>query len=105
MILPSECYENVPLDVMESYSMGRPVIGAEIGGIPELVKAGQTRLTFQGGSSEALAQAMRTLAEAPDDRIAEMAATGQTWVEKDFADLTYHRRRLVDLYRQLGVVC
>ena len=37
VILPSECYENNPLTVIESFAYGVPVIGANIGGIPELI--------------------------------------------------------------------
>ncbi len=36
-IIPSECYENNPLGVIESLCAGTPVIGANIAGIPELI--------------------------------------------------------------------
>ena len=38
MVLPSEWSENNPLTVIESQSLGTPVLGARIGGIPELIK-------------------------------------------------------------------
>jgi glycosyltransferase involved in cell wall biosynthesis len=38
MVLPSECSENNPLTVIEAQSLGTPVLGARIGGIPELIK-------------------------------------------------------------------
>lgn len=37
MVLPSECSENNPISVIESLALGTPVIGANIGGIPELL--------------------------------------------------------------------
>ncbi len=37
LISPSECYENNPLSVIEALCAGVPVIGANIGGIPELI--------------------------------------------------------------------
>lgn len=37
VILPSEWYENGPYSAIEALQMGRPIIGADIGGIPELV--------------------------------------------------------------------
>lgn len=37
MVLPSECSENNPLTVIEAQSLGTPVLGACIGGIPELI--------------------------------------------------------------------
>ena len=41
-IYPSEWYENCPFSVMESISYGTPVIGSNIGGIPELISIGKT---------------------------------------------------------------
>lgn len=37
VILPSEWYENGPYSAIEALQLGRPIIGADIGGIPELV--------------------------------------------------------------------
>ena len=36
-VAPSECYDNNPGSVIESLCMGTPLIGAKIGGIPELI--------------------------------------------------------------------
>ena len=36
-VIPSEWYENNPLSVIESKCLGTPVLGANIGGIPELI--------------------------------------------------------------------
>ena len=41
-VYPSEWYENCPFSVMESQMYGTPVLGANIGGIPELIEAGKT---------------------------------------------------------------
>lgn len=53
-IYPSEWYENCPFSIMESQMYGTPVIGAEIGGIPELIKAGKTGELFESGNAEML---------------------------------------------------
>lgn len=39
-VMPSECYENNPLSVIESLCAGTPVVGAKIGGVPELIGGG-----------------------------------------------------------------
>ena len=54
VIVPSEWYENNPLTIIESYSMHVPVIGAKIGGIPEIVPDGKTGFLFDSGSVEEL---------------------------------------------------
>ncbi len=53
-IYPSEWYENCPFSVMESQQYGTPVLGANIGGIPELIDAGRTGVLFESGNAAAL---------------------------------------------------
>lgn len=60
-VCPSEWYENCPLSVMESQKYGTPVIGARIGGIPELVIDGKNGLLFESGNAEDLAERIREL--------------------------------------------
>ena len=45
-VIPSEWYENNPLSVIEAQCLGTPVLGARIGGIPELIEEGKTGMTF-----------------------------------------------------------
>ena len=53
-IYPSEWYENCPFSVMESQMYGTPVLGAGIGGIPELIQVGKTGELFESGNKEEL---------------------------------------------------
>ena len=39
-MIPSLCYENNPYGAIESLCLGTPVLGATIGGIPELITIG-----------------------------------------------------------------
>lgn len=48
-VYPSEWYENCPFSVMESQMYGTPVLGANIGGIPELIEDGKTGELFISG--------------------------------------------------------
>lgn len=49
MVLPAEWSENNPLTVIESQSLGTPVLGARIGGIPELIEENVNGMTFTSG--------------------------------------------------------
>ena len=53
-IYPSEWYENCPFSVMESQMYGTPVLGADIGGIPELIQTGRTGELFESGNAAVL---------------------------------------------------
>ena len=50
VIIPSVCYENNPLAIIEAFALGKPVIGANIGGIPELIINGQNGFLFEPGN-------------------------------------------------------
>lgn len=54
VIVPSEWYENNPMTIIESYSVGTPVIGARIGGIPEIIVDGETGYQFNSGDADNL---------------------------------------------------
>lgn len=66
-VMPSECYENNPLGVIESLCAGTPAIGAEIGGIPELIDE-QCGATYPSGNADALADAISGMWEKAFDR-------------------------------------
>ncbi|MDR1491165.1 MAG: glycosyltransferase family 4 protein [Planctomycetaceae bacterium] len=53
-VIPSEWYENNPLSVIEAQCLGTPVLGANIGGIPELIEEGKSGLLFESGNANDL---------------------------------------------------
>ena len=101
IVVPSEVNENAPLALLEGYAAGRPVIGAQIAGIPELVHEGETGVLFRSGDVNELAAALDRFASLPDTRLSEMGAAGRSWVEQDFT-ATRYRERLLKLYESLG---
>jgi glycosyltransferase involved in cell wall biosynthesis len=101
VVLPSEWYENAPLSILEAYALGKPIIGARIGGIPELIREGETGLAFASGDVAALAAAMRALTRMPDAAVEELGRTARRWIETGFTAELY-RERVLDIYRELG---
>ena len=63
MVIPSIWYENNPLSVIESLCMGTPVIGARIGGIPELIENGKTGLLYTHDNAKELRQSITSAFE------------------------------------------
>lgn len=61
MVVPSECYENFPLSVVESMSQGTPVIASNLGGLPELVEDGVTGMLFKPGDAASLALTLKKI--------------------------------------------
>jgi len=94
VVVPSECHENAPLALLEAYAAGRPVIGSDIAGIPELVREDETGVLYRTGDAAALADALSRFAALPDARIAAMGAAARAWVERDFNAAVYLERQL-----------
>jgi glycosyltransferase involved in cell wall biosynthesis len=101
IVLPSEWYENAPMSVLEAYAMGKPIVGARIGGVPELIQEGVTGLGFASGDVDALAAALQDICGMADSTIEQMGRAARAWVENDFSAEAY-RNRLVAIYRELG---
>lgn len=67
-VVPSRWMENAPLVIYESFAAGVPVIGADIGGIPELVTADRG-VCFPSGDTEALTDAIQQLIDEPTEQL------------------------------------
>lgn len=65
-VYPSEWYENCPFSVMESLAYGTPVLGAAIGGIPELIRDRETGELFISGNREDLKEKILHLYNSPE---------------------------------------
>lgn len=65
-IYPSEWYENCPFSVMESQMYGTPVIGADIGGIPELIDENRTGLLYESKNLDQLVGTITSLWNDPE---------------------------------------
>lgn len=79
MVLPSFA-EGLPVAIMESLALGRPVISTCITGIPELLKDGANGWMITAGCVEDIARAMKEAVETPLSRINEMGVTGNARV-------------------------
>jgi len=97
VVVSSECYENNPISVLESFALGKPVIGARIGGIPELVINGKTGFTFKDGDSADLREKINYLLANPK-MVVEMGRNAREFVEKNFSS-EEHYKKLMRIYR------
>ncbi len=66
LLLPSLCYEGLPMVIPEAFATGLPVVASDIGALSSLVAHGQNGMLAPPGNAEALAQAARMIATAPD---------------------------------------
>lgn len=62
-VCSSEIFENCPFSVIESQIYGTPVIGSELGGIPELISENETGMIFEAGNADELVNKLCFLLE------------------------------------------
>lgn len=98
LVVPSECYENNPLAIIESFALGKPVIGARIGGIPELVKDWETGLLFTSGDVVDL-QAKMMIMLKNRNQILEMGRHARLYVENKLNSEIYYQN-LMTIYQR-----
>lgn len=83
-IIPSEWYENSPMVIYEAFAMGKPVIGASIGGITEFIEPGTDGLHFTPGNDSELAAQVRTLLD-HRTKIKTMGKNARAKAERNFS--------------------
>jgi glycosyltransferase involved in cell wall biosynthesis len=93
-VLPSEWYENNPLSIIESLSLGTPVLGANTGGIPEMIEEGKNGMLFESRNVEDL-----------KDKIQKMVAMQFDY--KSIAEVSQekysgenHYKKLITIYKR-----
>lgn len=97
-VLPSDA-EHFGRVAIEAMACGKPVIGTDAGGVPEIVIDGATGLLAPPMNSVALALAIGKLA-ADDATRAAFGAAGRVHVEKSFT-VEHHVEAVQKIYEQL----
>jgi len=103
VVVPSEWYENAPLAVLEGAALGKPLIVARIGGLPELVVDNESGWSFESGSVTELAATLRRVAALPDADVAAAGMAARRRVEDEFSPQRY-LERIRGVYGRLGAV-
>jgi len=99
VVVPSKCYENCSMVVLEAMALCKPVIGSNIGGIPEQIEDGKTGFLFEMGNVDELAEKMKFLSENPSLRL-ELGKAARKKVVLEYS-LKQHCDGLLEIYKDL----
>lgn len=101
-IASSRCRENMPYSIVEAFASGTPVIGTNIGGIPELVREGATGFLAEPGDVRSLSEAIVRGARLLEDRKAygKMQSACRSYV-LERCDQAKYMQVLTALYQEL----
>ncbi len=99
VVVPSECHENSPLSVLEAMAYAKPVVASRIGGIPEIVRDGETGLLFEPKNTGELSRHIGTLLDDASLRT-KFGTAARRIVETEYS-LAKHGATLQSLYESL----
>ena len=94
-VYPSEWYENCPFSVMESQMYGTPVLGANIGGIPELIRVGETGELFESGNFMELKAKLQSMWCSPE----LLVAYAERCATENFCAIVTYYSKLLELFK------
>ena len=97
VVLPSECYENCPLTVINSLWYGTPVIASRTGGVPDFVPADAGWL-FEPGNADELAEKLQWVI-GNKDQVLALRPKAQQWAQQQFEPETNYTH-LLDIYKK-----
>lgn len=99
VIVPSIWYENCPYSILETLAIGKPVIGANIGGIPELVNDGENGYIYDYDNVNELAEKMKILFE--DDKKVKEFSNKSKQLAKELYSREHYYNELINIYENL----
>jgi len=98
-VFPNHYYHLCPMSVLESFAFGKPVIGSNLGSIPELINDGIDGLLFEPGNVEDLAEKIKYLYHHP--LLAQkMGISARKKVEEKYSEEGYYKK-LFGIYNDL----
>jgi len=99
LVVPSRWYENAPYVVLEAMAAGVPVVASRIGGLPELVRDGETGVLVPPRNPETLARTIETLYHDGAAR-QRFGARARAIVAEEYGP-ERHYERLTNIYDEL----
>jgi glycosyltransferase involved in cell wall biosynthesis len=100
VVVPSEWYENNPLTILEAYSLGKPVIGAQIGGIPEILIDNETGFLFKSGDLISLCNALLKAQQIDVEEYNNMSNKALSFAKSNFSE-EIHYKKLISTYNKV----
>lgn len=96
-VVPSLWYENQPYTILEAFSLGKPVVASNIGGIPEIVLDGKNGILFEPGNIDALTQTIERLWKNPK-KVKTMSTIASRYAREHF-NPDHHYKKLLNIYK------
>lgn len=100
VVVPSIWYENCPYSVLETQAIGKPIIGSNLGGIPELVKDNENGLIYKYNDTDELSNKILELYK-NDELKKKFSKNAKEYAKNEYNKENYYKE-IMKIYK--GVV-
>ena len=100
VIVPSQWYENNPMTIVESYSFGTPVIGSDLGGIPEIIEDCKTGYVFNHSDLDSLVSTIKKSEGLCNENYNQMSERAVSFYKAFLSEENY-AAKLVEFYNSV----
>ena len=97
VIISSECYENNPMTIIESFAHGKPVIATDVGGIPEIVTENMTGFLYAPKDTNSLVKKILVANQLSKDEYSIMSSNAYNFAIEHFSP-EMHYKNLMNVY-------
>ena len=98
VVVPSICSENCPYSVLETMMVGKPIVGSNVGGIPELIINNKNGFIFDSYSIDDLYKKMKILLENPKI-VDDFSKYSQKLAKENYTETVYYKK-IFDIYNK-----
>lgn len=99
VVVPSVWYENCPYSILETLSMGKPIIGSNIGGIPELIENNKNGFLYKYNDINALSKIINKLFS--DKKLRNKLGKQAREIAEEKYNIENYYKKLENIYKEL----
>jgi glycosyltransferase involved in cell wall biosynthesis len=100
VIIPSECYENLPMTAIESLSLSKPIITSGLGGLKELLNNSSNGFEFQAKNVDDLVNKVTYADSVPDGLYFNLSMNAYNFAVQNFDPEKYYSK-LISIYESM----
>ena len=99
VVVPSIWYENCTYSIIETLAIGKPIIGSDIAGIPELVQSNINGFTYKYNDIDELTKRMKELFE--NDSLVKKFSKKSKEICKELYSKEFYYNEIIKIYNSL----
>lgn len=100
VVVPSIWYENCPYSILETLAIGKPVIGSNMGGIPELIDDNKNGFIYKYDDVKELSKKMEILFD-NKELVDKFSKKSKELAKEKYSREKYYKE-LICIYKELG---